>query len=287
MTVTRGPVFVAGVPDRQGGATLRHLRRLGIEARPLFRERDVRPHLGPGEAEPRTGGARFDDPDALEVTLRGANALVLILEDPDIGPAERVRYGRTLIDAAVAGGVQRIVYVASTGADHHRLACDVGEETVRHLESRDVPATVLRPATFMEEVPWYWLNRFGRELVLTAPFVAGAHLPLVARDDVAAFAALTVARPEESAGGTLDVAGDTRTPDEIAELLEAALGERVRYEEVQVEGVFVYQEASTQVHDVARLRERYPRLHTFEGWLDDGGLELCRREVGPAAGRVA
>ena len=60
----------------------------------------------------------------------------------------------------------------------------------------------------------------------------------------------------------------------------------MRYEEVQVEGVFVYQEASTQVHDIEWLRRVYPRLHTFSGWLETGGgLELCRREVGPAAGR--
>ena len=52
-----------------------------------------------------------------------------------------------------------------------------------------------------------------------------------------------------------------------------------------MEGVFVYQEASTQVHDIDWLRERFPRLHTFSSWLrDGGGLELCRREVGAAAG---
>ena len=67
--------------------------------------------------------------------------------------------------------------------------------------------------------------------------------------------------------------------------LATALHEPVSYEEVQVEGVFVYQEASTQVHDVGWLREQYPRLHTFASWLDEGGgLELCRREVGAGAG---
>jgi hypothetical protein len=150
-----------------------------------------------------------------------------------------------------------------------------------------MPATVLRPATFMEEVPWYWLNRFGRELVLTTPFVATAHLPLVALDDMGALAALAVTRPEDFAGRSLDVAGDTRTPLDIAGLLTARLGEPVRYEEVQVEGVFVYQEASTQVHDAGLLRELYPELHDFESWLDAGGLALCRSEVGPAPVRGA
>ncbi len=58
----------------------------------------------------------------------------------------------------------------------------------------------------------------------------------------------------------------------------------MRYEEVQVEGVFVYQEASTQVHDMEWLRREYPQLHTFSGWLETGGgLDLCRHHIGPAA----
>jgi hypothetical protein len=81
------------------------------------------------------------------------------------------------------------------------------------------------------------------------------------------------------------VAGDTQTPLDVAARLAAALGEPVSYEEVQVEGVFVYQEASTQVRDIEWLRARYPRLHTFPSWLGEGGgLELCRREVGAARG---
>ena len=57
----------------------------------------------------------------------------------------------------------------------------------------------------------------------------------------------------------------------------------MRYEQVQVEGVFVYQEASTQVHEVEWLRRVYPGLHTFPEWLEQGGgLELIRHHVGPA-----
>ncbi len=143
----------------------------------------------------------------------------------------------------------------------------------------------------MEEVPWYWLSRFGRDLTLATPFVASAHLPLVALDDVGALAALAATRPDDFAGRTIDVAGDTLTPRDITAQLAVALGEPVGYEEVQVEGVFVYQEASTQVHDVQWLRSVYPELHTFAGWLKEGGgLELCRDHIGardPGVPRVA
>ena len=221
---------------------------------------------------------------ALERALRGAGALVLVLEDPDTGPAERLHRGRNLIDAASRAGVGHIVFAAATGPDHHRLSCDVSAETARYLARQDVPATVLRPATFMEEVPWYWLSRLGGDLRLATPFVATNHLPLVALDDVGALAALAVTHSEDFAGRTVDVAGDTRTPLDIAARLAEALGEPVRYEEVQVEGVFVYQEASTPVHDMEWLRTVHPELHTFSSWLEaGGGLDLCRHAAGLAS----
>ncbi len=287
MTGAKGPVYVVGAAGHQGSAALHHLRALGVEAHALFGAHDVRRNHDPRWVGPGTGTAHFDQPDTLAETLRGASALILILEDPDTGPAERLRHGQNLVDASAAAGVGHVVFAAATGPDHHRLSCDVSSEIARYVQQSGVPATILRPATFMEEVPWYWLNRYGRELVLTTPFGQSAHLPLVALDDMGALAALAVTSPDEFVGRSLDVAGDTRTPLDIAGLLSARLGEPVRYEEVQVEGVFIYQEASTQVHDVDRLRELYPRLHTFESWLESGGLALCREEVGPGPVRGA
>ncbi len=283
MTTEKDPVYVVGAAGQQGGAAIRHLRALGVQAHALFDERDGRRLRDEYWAGAATRLVRFDDPVAVEGALRGARALVLVLEDPDTGPAERLRHGRNIIDAAVRGGVGHVVFVATTGPDHHRLSCDVSAETARYLQRLDVPATVLRPATFMEEVPWYWLSRFGRDLTLATPFEQDQHLPLVALDDVGALAAIAATRPDEFAGRAIDLAGDTETPLAIAAQLEAALGERVRYEEVQVEGVFVYQEASTQVHDTEWLRGVYPELHTFRSWMErGGGLALIRRHVGPA-----
>jgi len=285
MNTTTGPVYVVGAAGHTGGAALGHLNALGAEAHALFDERDGRRMREERWSGVSTRIVPFDDPDAVEGVLRGARALVLVLEDPATGPAERLRHGRNLIDAAVRAGVGQTVFVAATGPDHHRLSCDVSAEMARHVGRLEAPWTVLHPATFMEEVPWYWLNRFGRALTLTTPFAAGQHLPLVALDDVGALAALAATRPDEFAGRTLDVAGDTRTPSDVAASLAAALGEPVGCEEVQVEGVFVYQEASTQVRDIGWLRAQYPRLRTFASWLEEGGgLELCRREVGAAAG---
>jgi uncharacterized protein YbjT (DUF2867 family) len=281
-----GTVYVVGAAGHQGGAAMQHLRARGLDAHALFDERDARRLRDRRWDEPSARLASFDDPVALERALSGAGALFLVLEHPDTGPAERLRHGRAISEAAARAGIRHIVFAAATGSDHHRLSCDVSSEVERYLHRIDVPTTVLRPATFMEEIPWYWLSRFGRELTLATPFVATNHLPLVALDDVGALGALALASPEEFVGRTIEVAGDTVTPLEIVERLTGELGEPVQYREVQVEGVFIYQEASTPVHDIDWLRSLYPPLHTFTGWLEQGGgLELCRRSAERPAGQ--
>ena len=59
---------------------------------------------------------------------------ILILEDPDTGPAERLRHGQNLVDAAAQAGVGHVVFAAATGPDHHRLSCDVSSEIARYVE---------------------------------------------------------------------------------------------------------------------------------------------------------
>jgi uncharacterized protein YbjT (DUF2867 family) len=292
MTSDQRAVYVVGAAGRQGGAAMRQLRARGLEAHALFDERDARGLRDQRWAEPATRLVRFDDAATVERALRGAGALLLVLDQPDTGPAERLRHGRAIADAAVRAGVGHIVFAAATGPDHHRVSCDVSSEIERHLRTLAVRTTVVRPATFMEEIPWYWLSRLGGALNLATPFVGTQRLQLVALEDVGALAALAVARPDEFAGRTIDVAGDVATPLEIATLLADELGEPVRYEEVQVEGVFIYQEASTPVRDGGWLRSVHPALHTLRSWLEEGGgLDLCRAAVertsGPRAGVAA
>ena len=133
MTTTTGPVYVVGAAGHQGGAAIRHLHELGVEAHALFDERDGRRLRDENWAGAATRLVRFDDPGAVEGALRGARALILVLEDPDTGPAERLRHGQNILDAAARAGVGHTVFAATTGPDHHRLSCDVSSETERYL----------------------------------------------------------------------------------------------------------------------------------------------------------
>lgn len=278
MTTKAGSVLVIGAAGHQGSAVLRHLSDRGLEAEILLDDR------GEGKAHglpwQRAETASLDDAAALEHAFRGASALFVVLDDPQSRPDERLRHGWAIADAAARAGIEHVVYSAGTGPDHHRIACDRSRAIEEHLRSLGVPLTVLRPTTVMEEIAWYWLSRHGSTLVLATPFEAQSRLPLIAVDDIAALAVTALAAPSDFLGRTIAVAGEVSSPAAIAALLSQELRETVACSEVQVEGVFIYPEASAATSDIAWLRSVYPGLHTLRSWFEaGGGLALCRRAV--------
>lgn len=283
VTTKAGPVLVIGAAGHQGSAVLRHLSDRGLEATVLLDGR------GEGEARglswQRAAPASLDDAAALADAFHGVRALFMVLDDPQSGPNDRLRQGRAIGDAALQAGIEHVVYSAGTAPDHHRVACDQATGIETYLRSRDVPLTVLRPTTLMEEIPWYWLRRHGSQLALATPFEAPSRLPLIAIDDVAALAVAALTAPHDFRGRTIAAAGEISSPTAIAALLSQELGESVAHEQVQVEGVFIYPEASSAGDDIVWLRRVHPGLHTLRSWLEDGGgLDLCRQVVARPSG---
>ena len=113
MAAKAGHVLVIGAERHHGSAVLRHAGDLGLEARALpgGRGEGEAPGLPGHRAEP----AVLDDRTALEEAFRGALGLFLVLDDPQAGPEERLRQGRTIADAALAAGLGHVVYAAATG----------------------------------------------------------------------------------------------------------------------------------------------------------------------------
>jgi uncharacterized protein YbjT (DUF2867 family) len=285
VVASSGVVLVIGGASRQGSAVAQRLREYGLPVRVLTDERspgatEALSQLG---AELVQGG--LDDRASLDQALRGVKALFMVLDQTDAGPAARLRRGKAIGDAAKQAGVEHVVYSAGTGPDHHLRSCDIGGEIGRHLQGLGLPLTSLRPATIMEEIPWYWLSRLGRESVLATPYAPTARLPMICVDDVAGLAALATATPGQFRGKAIEIAGDKASMAEVAALLAQELHQAIRVTEVQVEGVFMLAETDEPSVDIPWLRSVYPQLHTVSTWLAlGGGLELCRRALArPAA----
>ena len=223
--------------------------------------------------------SNLDDPAALRNALSHVERLLVFLDAAAAGPGVRLRRGKAIGEAARATGVGHVVYSTAVAADHHLAACDQSRAIEEYWRGLGLTFTTVRPATLMEEIPWFWLSRFGGRVELAAPHPPGTHLSWVSTEDAGALAALAATAPHRFRGRTLRVAGDVATPDEVAALLAEVLDEPVSYAEVQVEGVFMDARCGEHPADIGWLRGLHPPLHTLRTWLErGGGLERCRGE---------
>jgi uncharacterized protein YbjT (DUF2867 family) len=266
-----------GHNGRQGAAAVDYLRQRHLPLRVLLHDQSAPQVRALQQLGVTPVYSDLDDPAALLNAFSHVEALLVFLDDSEAGPGVRLRRGKTIGEAARGAGVSHVVYSTATAADHHLAACDQSRAIEDHWRKLGLAVTTVRPATLMEEIPWFWLSRFGGRAELAAPYPSWTHLPWVSVEDAGALAALAAATPERFRGRRLLVAGDVATPAEVAALLTEMMGEPVTYAEVQVEGVFMDARAVERPSDIGWLRRLHPPLHTLRTWLErGGGLESCR-----------
>lgn len=288
-------VLVLGVTGQQGGATARHLLAGGWHVRGLTRDAS-----SPGARRIEALGAELVEGDmeqaaTLEAAMAGVYG-VFSVQPPTWDPtpetdAHEARIGRLVADVAHEAGVRHFVYASVTGADATAAARPDYKAAVEdHIRALDLPATILRPVTFMEN---YALPPQGLAAgTLYEPTAPGVPIGLVAVDDIGFFAALAFRSPDRFLGQTVDIAGDFLTPPEVARVLGAALGRPIAYRHVPpaslpnaiVAAMYEWVNGSGYPEiDLGALRALHPGLLTFEDWLRKGGAQRILAAVGAAA----
>ncbi|MGQ4619067.1 NAD(P)H-binding protein [Nocardia sp. R7R-8] len=174
--------------------------------------------LAVGGSRTPTEGQRhldFDNPDTVDFT--GISTLVVV----SAGYAEDdhviARHQRVL-DGAVRDGVGHVVYTSLTGVGDHLGFALAHRATERMIKASAIPWTILRNGLYAE--------LFGALLTWTprgleSAFGDGA-LSAVARDDLAAVAAVVASKPTAHTAKTYDLVGDPFTATDIAERLGVA-----------------------------------------------------------------
>jgi uncharacterized protein YbjT (DUF2867 family) len=285
--------LILGATGRQGGATARRLLADHKPVRAVVRDTttDQARALAAAGVEIRPGD--LDDPKSLRAALDGVTA-VFAVPPVAYGPSgfdgdlEAAR-GRAVIDAAVAAGVEQVVFstVASTSTTEQSAAGKA--EIERYLHERIARPTVLRPVRFMTNYLAYGMT--GLEGIVDGVhrhvFAADEPMQIIALEDIAEFAALALADPDRFAGRTLELAGDQPTPVEAAAMITEATGLPVRYHELSDDEaaavnpvVLEYKkraQAGQRWHaDIEALRVIHPGLRTLSDWLAEGGAAAIR-----------
>jgi len=225
---TAGIIAVTGVTGGLGGRVARRLAERGATQRLVVRDPARAPELA--GAEVATGS--YDDAEGLRRAFDGTRTLLMVSasEAPD-----RQRLHANVVDAAVAAGVERIVYTSFFGAapdctftfgrDHWHA-----EEYIR---ASGLGHTFLRDNLYIDFLPLM----AGPDGVIRGPAGDG-RVAAVARDDIAdvAVAALVGGGHE---GRSYDLTGpEALTLAEAAEELSRAAGRPIRYQAETLEEAY-------------------------------------------------
>jgi NAD(P)H dehydrogenase (quinone) len=220
MIATQTALAVTGSTGRLGSRVATRLSQLGVDHRLVVRDPAKAPAL-PGT---HIAACDYGDRAAARTALTGAQTVFMVsaAETPD-----RVQQHLTFIDAAVAAGVERIVYVSFFGASAtatFTLARDHWT-TEEHLRSVGVAHTILRDNIYADFTP-HFLSTDGK---IRGPAGDG-RVALVAQADIAQVAIAVLTSNGAYDGRTLNLTGpEALTMNEIAAILSDHLRRTVSY----------------------------------------------------------
>ncbi|MGJ5892419.1 NmrA/HSCARG family protein [Streptomyces niveiscabiei] len=241
MPVDSETVLVTGATGQQGGATARALLAAGTPVRALVRDPRSEPAREIGALGAELVRADLSDRSSLGPAVEGVRAVFSVQMPPMTGSsvdfAGELAQAANLVDAAKAAGVRQFVQSSTSGVGAHTQALGWAEgrwaamadyfgtkqaimEAVRGAGF--TRWTVIKPAFFMENLPL--LAPRGPRGGLLTVLKPDTELALVAVRDIGTAAAHALRDPDRFHRVELELAGDLRTMEQIAQTLSAAWG---------------------------------------------------------------
>jgi NAD(P)H dehydrogenase (quinone) len=213
-------IAVTGATGALGGRVAAGLAELGVPLRLVVRDPARAPALPGAEV---VGGANYADGEAMRRAFEGADTVFFVSAGED---RNRVDLHRGVVDAAVAAGVERIVYTSffaaapdttfTFGRDHFH--------TEEHIKASPLKWTFLRDNIYLDFMPFF----AGEDGVIRGPAGDG-RAAVVARDDIAA-SAVAVLSGDGHDGQVYEMTGpESLTLYEAAEQVAQAAGRPVTY----------------------------------------------------------
>ena len=287
-------VLITGATGQQGGAVIRHMLAKGWNLRALTRNSSTDTALNLARQGVELAQGDLEDLASLEHAAHGVYGLYSVQNFWKVGAKREVQQGKSLADVAKKAGVEHFVYSSVGGAERNS---GIGHwatkwEIEQYIRKLGLPATMIRPAAFME-------NYYSEQTeigILQGKFTdavrADKSYQTIAVDDIGAFVALAFERPKEFIGQALEIAGSELTNPQAAEVFSRVLGKPVEFQELPLPVVqSVLGEEYYQMYrwfneegfkaNIAELRRRYPEvhLHTLEEWLRSEGWQKHVRRV--------
>ena len=270
-------VVVTGSTGKQGGAVARGLLERGHQVRAITRDVNSSQAKALANAGASLVAASLDDTAAIKKALEGATSLFSVTL-PYGGTAAETREGIAAADAAKAAGAHLVfTSVASanlqTGVPHF----DSKYEVEKHIAKIGVRATILAPASFMENL--YFIKDQLAKGIYAVPLPPTRVLPQVAVADIGAVAVRVLEDAGRFTGKRFDLAGDELNGNESVAIMSRVVGRPFTYFQVPLDVVrqhmgedaakmYAWFDGSGFKVDRALIRRELPDVtfHNFESW---------------------
>jgi uncharacterized protein YbjT (DUF2867 family) len=294
MPDTDKTVLVTGATGRQGGAVVRHMLAKGWKLRALSRKTSSHAAQALARQGVEVVQGDLEDPSSVASATAGVYGVYSVQDFWAVGARREVQQGKNVADAAKKAGVKHFVYSSVGGAERNTGIphWESKWEIEKHIRSLGLPATVLRPVTFMEG---YYIDQVEIGILkgkLADAVRSDKPYQTIATDDIGAFVALAFERPTEFIGKELEIAGSELTYLEAAKVFSHVLGKPVKFRKLPLPLVRLilgkefyvmfrwFNEAGYKA-DIPGLRRAYPEihLHSLEEWLREEGWHKRAKHV--------
>ena len=267
-------ILITGATGRQGGAASRHVLADGWRVRALVRDPAKPAAAALADAGVELVVGDLLKPETLPPALDGCYGVYSMQTFREAGAEGEAAMGTALARAASEAGVEHFVQSSVIGADMpSELMWVKGKVTIEAtIRDLGLPATIWRPATFME-------NFLGQRDSILAGILTGMEPPdhvhqWIAVDDIGRFVALAFREPERFIGVRTEIAGDELSWSDAARTFSRVLGTPVEYEQQAPAGGAAVSPDTPPARraDLARMREWIGTTVMLEQWVRESYL---------------
>jgi len=245
--------LVTGATGKQGGAVARRLLDRGHTVRAVTRNPSSPAAVALAELGAELVAADLTDRDAMNRAARGVDAVFLVATPFEAGTDAEKKQGITTADAARDAGAF-LLYSSVGDADRHTGIPHFDSKYVveQHIRSIGVPATILGPAYFMENVAY--LQAQMRHNIYPTPLSPDRKLAQIAVPDIAAVSVTVLENPARYAGKRFDISGDEVSPNDTIRILSEITGRTFQHYQLPMDAV-----RKTMGEDAALMFEYFER----------------------------
>jgi uncharacterized protein YbjT (DUF2867 family) len=269
-------ILIIGATGQQGGAATRHLLADGWRVRALAHHPDSPESLALAAVGVELVPGDLLDRRSLDAAVEGAYGVFSMQNPAGVSVEAEEAEGDNIADAAAEADVKHFVYNSVEGAQTEGGAPFVvaKHRIETHIRELELPTTIWRPVTFMENYLRQRDGILGGRLV--GPLWPESVSYLIALDDIGRFVALAFSDPERFIGTSMAIGGDAMPMTDVAATFSRVLGTKVEFQHVEMERIPtppkpVPGEPQHMRADIAACRELLPDLTTLEHWIEKTG----------------